>query len=878
MDPSWLRLVKKPSRYLGSERNAVRTPTGTDALHVGLAFPDLYEIGMSHLGMGLLYHCLNQTPRISAERVFLPGMDLQGILRDRKITLSTLESRIPLNQLDILGFTLAYELTYTNVLAMLDLGSIPLRSSERTREHPLVLAGGPCAFNPEPISAFIDAFVIGEAEFRLPEICELVARWKADGGSRDALLQALDQQEGVYVPSRFVRQQDPVGKTWRLSPVGDRTRPVRKCTVQDLDASPYPEHPVIPFTRIVHDRISIEAARGCPHGCRFCQASVLYRPYRERSRSRIQDLALTCLKNTGYGDLSLLALSIGDYSGLLPLTSALMQDTQPAKVALSLPSIRVGSVDPAVMEEILRVRKTGCTLAPEAATERLRNVINKNIDEEELIRTARFLATRGWRALKLYFMIGLPSERDEDVEAIVRLSETLQKTARAARSKPFQITVNVSTFVPKAHTPFQWEAQLSMEEARQKQNFLKKRLRRPGFQLKWHDARISLLEGLFARGDRSLCDLLETAYRRGCVLDGWTEHLRFDLWEEAFSAAAVTPGDWLHPFPDPETQLPWSWIDTGVDPAFLKKERDRAHRGLETPFRCRGDCARCGLCSQQPVSVEGRPETAQVLQKMPVEACSLRTPPPPSPHRKEPRQRVRVTYAKSGPLVLLSHLETINVYYRALRRSGLPICYTEGEHPQPRVSFSPALPVGVESRAENLDLWFYAPLDRERVKRRMEEELPDGFSVLSVRDLPLSSPSVEESIIWVEYELLLPEGEGTRPGPDELAAAVEAFRAGPPPSSEDPADPKTPEKKPLSSFVQLEFLDDNRGLRCRIHKVSGSLPSPLRVLEALLPESDPMERNVTVRKTHTAFLAFFPAVHRPGKRADHNRQGAGRKK
>ena len=345
MDFDFLPYVKKPSRYLGCEIHAVRPSLRKDDLHVGLAFPDLYDIGMSHLGLNLLYHSLNQISGVVAERIFLPDTDLEALLRDRDLPLTTLETRTPLKTLDILGFTLAYELTYTNVLGILDLGRIPLRTSDRSLDHPLILAGGPCAFNPEPVSAFIDAFVIGEAEYRLPEICRLVSDWKAAGGSRDALLKALNRQEGVYVPSLFAWEQQKGKQTWALRPPPDCKGPVRKCTVFSLDDAPYPRRPIVPFTRIVHDRISMEVARGCPHGCRFCQAGSIYRPYRERSPERVSELALESLEATGYEEISLLGLSVGDYSGLAPLVASLMKRFESRKISLSLPSLRVGSLD-----------------------------------------------------------------------------------------------------------------------------------------------------------------------------------------------------------------------------------------------------------------------------------------------------------------------------------------------------------------------------------------------------------------------------------------------------------------------------------------------------------------------------------------------------
>ncbi len=413
--------VRRPARYMGSELHAARSPQRGD-LRVGLAFPDLYEVGMSHLGLNLLYDCLNRAPGLFGERVFMPDEDLEGLLRERAIPLTTLETKLPLGQLDVLGFSLAYELTYTNVLGILDLGGIPLRSSERSREHPLVIAGGPCAFNPEPLGSFIDAFVVGEAEFLIVEICRTVQEWKASGSSRQDLLRALDRMGGVYVPSLFEWRPEGADGRHGLVSLTGRDRPVRKCEIANLDDAPYPASPLVPFARIVHDRISIEAARGCPHACRFCQAGNLYRPYRERSPERLREIALQSLEKTGYEQVSLLALSIGDYSCIGPLVRDLMQELAPKRVSLSLPSLRVGSLEDSVVEEILRVRKTGFTLAPEAASPRLRSVVNKTISEEELFRTAHLISRLGWRSLKLYFMIGLPTETEEEVEEIVRLA------------------------------------------------------------------------------------------------------------------------------------------------------------------------------------------------------------------------------------------------------------------------------------------------------------------------------------------------------------------------------------------------------------------------------------------------------------------------
>lgn len=851
MDFDLLPFVKRPSRYLGCEIHAIRPSLKENDLHVGMAFPDLYEIGMSHLGLNLLYHSLNQQAGIVAERVFMPDADLEALLRSRNIPLTTLETRTPLHKLDILGFTLAYELTYTNTLGILDLGGIPLRTEERSANHPLILAGGPCAFNPEPMSAFIDAFVIGEAEYRLPEICNLVSSWKAGGNTRDDLLRALSRLEGIYVPSLFTWEQQQGKNVWAIHPPSDCRVPVQKCTVPSLDTSPYPHRPIVPFTRIVHDRISMEVARGCPHGCRFCQAGNIYRPYRERSPERVLKLALDCLEATGYAELSLLGLSVGDYTGLAPLVTSLMKRLESRKISLSLPSLRVGSLDPAVAEQILRVRRTGFTMAPEAASVRLRNIVNKDIDEEELFRTAQMLARLGWRKLKLYFMIGLPGEEESDVEAIVHLARKIRKHARSGRSDPFQVTVNVSTFVPKPHTPFQWEAQLSRKEAEERQNFLKKRLRRPGFRFKWNDPRVSLLEGMFSRGDRRLCGLVENAYRLGCRMDAWSEYLRFDLWEKAFDLSSINPEACLHPFPRVEDPLPWDWVDTGIGKPFLLQERTRAFRAERTPLHCSGHCEACGICERPMEGVEREspiecgPDSGNGAQSFLPEPFSLKS--------HVPAARIRIVYSKLKPAVYLSHLETINVFYRALHRTGLPIYFTEGEHPHPKVSFSTALPVNLESHTEYMDIWVSKSMDTTVLAESLDRELPDGFSVFASSSVPLKAPSLEESIAWMEYEITLPERKPVQPSRKDLDQALSDFQQGRIVDDRDGRPAKTSLKN-IHQAAKLESLDGTVGFRCRIYKLSGSLPSPVRVVEALSPRAFWENLRVRIVKTQTVFL------------------------
>jgi len=843
--------VRRPARYMGSELHAARSPQRGD-LRVGLAFPDLYEVGMSHLGLNLLYDCLNRAPGLFGERVFMPDEDLEGLLREKAIPLTTLETKLPLGRLDVLGFSLAYELTYTNVLGILDLGGIPLRSSERSREHPIVIAGGPCAFNPEPLGSFIDAFVVGEAEFLIVEICRTVQEWKHSGSSREDLLRALDRMEGVYVPSVFEWRRVGADGRYGLVSLTGRDRPVRKCEIANLDDAPYPVSPLVPFARIVHDRISIEAARGCPHACRFCQAGNLYRPYRERSPERLREIALQSLEKTGYEQVSLLALSIGDYSCIGPLVGDLMQQLAPRRVSLSLPSIRVGSLEDSVVEQILRVRKTGFTLAPEAASPRLRSVVNKTISEEELFRTAHLISRLGWRSLKLYFMIGLPTETEEEVEEIVRFAQAIRAHAKTARTGGFQVTVNVSSFVPKAHTPLQWVRQQAREVSEEKQRFLRQRLKQPGFRLKWHDVRLSLLEGMFARGDRNMGDLLEAAYRLGCRRDGWTEYMRFDLWEKAFEQTGVNPSDHLDPHPDPHGALPWDWIDTGMPRDWFREEYRKALESTHTDFSCSGSCDECGVCAR---TSDGRVGPKKDLQTLWDNAS--RTGPSVRGKGERPAARLRLQYVKRHPASYLSHLETLTLFNRALRRSKLPLHYTGGEHPHPKVAFSPALPVGVESLAEYMDLWLSRMPEAGEVEKGLNEVLPEGISVRDARPVPLNASSLEQSIAWMEYDISFSEDTPQTPSQEDLKRAVEAFYDHSPcPAGVDSKEEK--KSRNLRRAVKLEGKQEGHGLVCRIHRLSGSTASAMRVLQVLFPASNRNGLRPRIIKTAAALLPPSP--------------------
>ncbi len=766
---SYLSCVRKPARYLGNERNTVKDAQGSD-LRVGLAFPDLYEIGMSNVGMAILYHVLNTCPGIFAERVFAPDIDLELFLRSKGLPLTTLETNTPLSALHILGFSLHYELTFTNVLTILELGGIPIHCAERTNDCPLVLAGGPCAFNPEPLSDFIDAFVIGEAEFRLPEICRLYQSWKATGSPRQVLLRLLADMEGVYVPAFFDFDQTGPPGAHRLVPLVPDKAPVRRCIVACLDEAPFPTSPIVPYLKVVHDRLNVEVARGCNRGCRFCQASVIYHPARERSPQKVYEMVINGLAHTGYEEVSLLSLSIGDYSHLPSLVHDIMNYLSPRRIGLSLPSLRVGSIDLSVFEEILRVRKTGFTFAPEAASPRLQAVINKRIDEDEIIAATRSLCKAGWTRVKLYYMIGLPTETDHDVEEIVAMARRIQRAAGRG-NRAFTITVNVSTFVPKPHTPFQWEPQIMRSEAERKQAFLRLNLHpRHQLRFKWHDARLSLLEGVFARGDRRLGRLLERAYLNGCRLDGWSEHLRFDLWEQAFEQTGIDPNDYLRGRSSMDDPLPWDWIDTGIRKGFLYEDYLNATNSQERSVQCGSSCTECAACAPWKLAVCRKYLPPSTSPRSPAVVSSAKA------HTNP--YRIRLRYSKEHPAVYLSHLETITAIQRALRRTNLPLAYTQGLHPHPRISFGQALGVGIESLCEYMDVYFEEHIDPRRAMELLNAQLPQGLHIGDAYSVGLHDPSLEEATVSVRYHVIFQTEDEHHELRATVARCVNAFLSG----------------------------------------------------------------------------------------------------
>jgi len=729
--------VNRPARYLGGEAGSIKKDPATVDIRFALAFPDTYEIGMSHIGSAILYHVLNQPQWLAAERAYCPWPDMEEQMRADGTTLFSLESHTPLKDFDLVGFSLQYELCYTNVLNMLNLADIPLLREQRSAEHPLVVVGGPCAFNPEPLSDFIDCALIGDGEEATVELCSAVRASRKAGESRQQLYERLRHIEGIYLPQLFDVAYTATGEVQTITPVHADYTSVKRRFVADLDKAAYPSKPLVPFMHTVHDRVAMEIARGCTRGCRFCQAGYIYRPVRERQATTVTDLIEKSLCHSGYNEVSLLSLSSGDYSAIEPLLKNLMDHYANERVAVSLPSLRVGSLTDELIDEVRKVRKTGFTLAPEAGTERLRQVINKGIKAEDLLSTSRTIYTLGWRLIKLYFMMGLPTETDADLDGIVELSAQVKRSAKGTEGGG-DVNVSVSTFVPKPHTPFQWQAQLSLEQTRNRQDYLRNALQKKKLRLKWHEAQLSVMEGVFARGDRRLGKVIQRAVELGCRFDGWREQFNFELWQQAFTDCGIEPEFYLRQRQLEET-LPWDHIDCGIPKSFFIDELNNALALNYTPDCRSGKCSTCGVCDFDQLKMRYADSTPEL------------TTPTPAPQQGDERFKLRLRLHKTGNARYVSHLEFMTVLQRALKRSQMPLRFSQGFHPHPRLSFPDALPTGVESRAEIVDIELFQPFSAEHALELLKDELPDGFDVASAQAVHWRTPSPGACIVSSDY-------------------------------------------------------------------------------------------------------------------------------
>ena len=593
--------IQKPVRYMGGEYGAVmKDPEKVDVRYAFL-FPDTYEVGMSHLGMRILYHILNKREDTWCERVFTPWVDISEEMRKNDIPLFSLESRTPVREFDLLGVTLQYEMSFTNVLEALDLAGIPLRREDRTENDPFIICGGPCAFNAEPLYPFVDLVAIGDGEEETPATIEMYKKWKASGLPREEYLKMCAQIPGIYVPSLYDVEYNADGTVASITPKAESNAPavVKKAMVKDLNAADYPETLIVPYGEIVHNRIMLEIFRGCTRGCRFCQAGMLYRPIRERSMPRLMELAEKLVSSTGYDEISLMSLSSGDYSCLPELAHQMVEKFAKKRVKISLPSQRIDAVLTDTLKETQKVRKTALTLAPEAGTQRLRDVINKGVTEEDLVRSVTDAFEQGWSAVKLYFMIGLPTETDEDVLGIADLARKVRacyfSVPKEKRAPGLRITVSASVFIPKNFTPFQWSGQLDSETVIRRQQLLKEELKKvKGVDFKYHAPDLSYIEAVFARGDRRLGDVIEHAWKLGCRFDGWSDQFRYDLWLKAFEDMGIDPDFYALRQRAKDEVLPWDHLDAGVTRAFLWREWEKAQKG-ECTQDCRKGCVGCGM-------------------------------------------------------------------------------------------------------------------------------------------------------------------------------------------------------------------------------------------------------------------------------------------
>lgn len=596
-DSNILLKVQKPARYTGGEINSIMKDPSKVSVRFGFCFPDTYEIGMSHLGMKILYSLINEREDSWCERVFAPAADMEEEMRKNNIALFGLESGDSVRNFDFLGFSLQYELSYTNVLNMIDLAGMPIRSSERDESCPVVIAGGPCTYNPEPVAAFIDIFQMGEGEEMMNELIDLYVECKNNGLSKHDYIEKAASIEGVYVPSLYSVSYNDDGTIREFVPRDGAPKTVKKRIIKDMDSAYYPEKIVVPFIDIVHDRISEEIFRGCIRGCRFCQAGFVYRPVREKSPNVAEKQAKALIESTGYDEVSLLSLSTSDYTGIQPLLSKMIEWTEKDKINISLPSLRIDNFPDELAKKMKLIRKSSLTFAPEAGSQRLRDVINKNITEDNIMHTVNLAYDEGWNRVKLYFMMGLPTETEEDIKAISELCgdvvEAYYKNPNRQKGKSVTVSAGVSTFVPKPFTPFQWEKQDDEETVNRKQKILISSLNSGKVHVSYSDYSESSLEAVFARGDRKLCRVIETAFRKGCTFDSWSEHYKPEIWKEAFDECNIDPMFYSERQRSFDEILPWDFIDIGVTKAFLIKENEKAHRNETTP-NCREKCSGCG--------------------------------------------------------------------------------------------------------------------------------------------------------------------------------------------------------------------------------------------------------------------------------------------
>ncbi|GAB4376732.1 MAG: TIGR03960 family B12-binding radical SAM protein [Calditrichia bacterium] len=766
IEKEFLPFVIKPGRYTGNEYNVIRKNPGEISLRVALAFPEVYELGMSYVGFDILYHILNSQNDIWAERVYAPWFDAEEILRQKKIPLFSLESRTPLREFDWIGFTLQYELTYSNIVNMLDLAGIPLYARERNETFPLIIGGGPAASNPEPVADFFDAILIGDGEEAVLDICGVLQKAKESHRKKEDVLSQLAAIPGVYIPSFYRVEFDQFHEFQKIIPLSaDVPARIQKRILPDLKSENYPLKPLVPLIEVTHDRLALEIMRGCTEGCRFCNAGMIYRPLRQRPVEDILDQTRRAIQYSGFNEVSLLSLNTSDYENLSWLMMKEKMLLSEEQVKFSFPSLRLDALSSEMIDFVQTVKKTGFTFAPEAGSQRIRNVINKNISESDILDTLRLVLENGWQLIKFYFMIGLPTEKEEDVLAIVDLIGKCKKIAGGYKNVKFNISI--SPFSPKPHTPFQWEKQELPIELDRKIRLLQERITDKQINLTWRDGYITSLETIFARGGRELAPIIVEAWKQGARFDGWNEGFNWERWEAVFHQHSIDWKKYLRPI-SLSLPLPWDHIDMGVSKTFLQDEKMRAYEGKVSADCKDYVCLGCGLqrkefanlvdCyrkdSQSQMKPESEPSQAAIAggpaQTVTYGRGAKRRQVSAPPVKK----KIRLRYTKTGLTRFISHLDVIRVFDRAARRAKIPLVYSQGFNPRPRFSFGPPLSLGIASIAEYLDL--ETEIGRESdLQWKLNRELPPGMEIVNQKTIFARVPSLSASINTLVFETFL---------------------------------------------------------------------------------------------------------------------------